>query len=86
MVTSQKHADFACKFFEAVLCHTADDWWGEPFLLCGWQEKSLSEIFGNLDEHDNRVIEMVYLEFPKKAGKTEFAAGLALYTLSLIHI
>ena len=81
MVSSQKHADFACKFFEAVLCHTADDWWGEPFLLCGWQEKALSEIFGNLDEHDNRIIEMVYLEVPKKAGKTEFAAGLALLTL-----
>ena len=81
MVTSQKHADFACKFFEDVLHHTADDWWGEPFLLCGWQEKALNEIFGNLDEHDNRIIEMVYLEVPKKAGKTEFAAGLALLTL-----
>jgi len=64
-----------------VLHHTADDWWGEPFKLCGWQEKALSEIFGNLDEHDNRIIEMVYLEVPKKAGKTEFAAGLALLTL-----
>jgi len=46
VVSSQKHADFACKFFEDVLRHTADDWWGERFLLCGWQEKALSEIFG----------------------------------------
>ena len=81
MVTSQEYADFACSFFEDVLHHTADDWWGEPFKLCAWQEKALSEIFGNLDEHDNRIIEMVYLEVPKKAGKTEFAAGLALLTL-----
>jgi phage terminase large subunit-like protein len=81
VVTSQKHADFACQFFEVVLRHTADDWWGEPFVLCGWQEEALNEIFGNLDEHDNRIIDMVYLEVPKKAGKTEFAAGLALLTL-----
>jgi len=28
---------------------------------------------------------MVYLEVPKKAGKTEFAAGLALYTLVITN-
>ena len=65
--------------------HTADDWWGKEFELCAWQEKALNEIFGNLDEHDNRIIDMVYLEVPKKAGKTEFAAGLALYTLVITN-
>ena len=42
----------------------------------------MKAIFGNLDDAGNPAIEMVYLEVPKKAGKTEFAAGLVLYTLA----
>jgi len=30
--------DFACKFFEDVLRHTADDWWASRS-SCGLQEK-----------------------------------------------
>ena len=81
----QEHADAACIFFTEVLRHTADDWWGKPFYLCGWQEEALNRIFGNVDDAGNHVIEMVYLEVPKKAGKTEFAAGLALYTLVITN-
>jgi phage terminase large subunit-like protein len=78
---SQQHADAACNFFELLLKHTADDWWGKPFILCPWQEEALTRIFGTLDENGNRVIEMAYLEVPKKAGKTEFAAGIVLFVL-----
>ena len=74
-------AEYACRFFVRVLRHTADDWWGKEFELCAWQELALNRIFGNVDAAGNRIVEMVYLEVPKKAGKTEFAAGLALYTL-----
>lgn len=81
MAFSQQHADAACNFFELVLRHTADDWWGKPFFLCPWQEQALREIFGNIDASGNRVIEMAYLEVPKKAGKTEFAAGIVLFVL-----
>jgi phage terminase large subunit-like protein len=55
--------------------------YGKPFLLVPWQEEALSEIFGQLDEAGNRIIEMAYLEVPKKAGKSEMAAGLALFVL-----
>ena len=81
MPFSQPQADAACNFFEYVLKHTADEWYGKPFLLVPWQEEALSEIFGQLDEAGNRVIEMAYLEVPKKAGKSEMAAGLALFVL-----
>lgn len=74
-------ADAAANFFELVLKHTADEWWGQPFLLCPWQEEALSAIFGNVDEAGNRVIEQVYLEVPKKAGKTEFTAGIVVLML-----
>src|SRR5579862_4513076 len=78
---SQAQADAACNFFEHVLKHTADEWYGKPFLLVPWQEEALSAIFGQVDEAGNRVIEMAYLEVPKKAGKSEMAAGLALFVL-----
>ncbi len=78
---SQQHADIACNFFERVLKHTQDEWSGKPFLLAPWQEEALTQIFGNLDDDGNRLIQMVYLEVPKKAGKTEWAAGLVLLSL-----
>ena len=76
-------ADAACNFFELVLKHTADEWWGKPFILCPWQEDALRPIFGQIDDDGNRIIEMAYLEVPKKAGKTEFVAGIVLLVLVL---
>src|SRR3954470_15114298 len=73
----------ACNFFEGILKHTADEWWGKPFVLAPWQEDPLVAIFGNLDGAGNRVIELVYLEVPKKCGKTEWAAGIILLGLVL---
>jgi phage terminase large subunit-like protein len=78
---SQSQADAACNFFERILKHTADEWHGKPFVLAPWQEEALTAIFGQIDEAGNRIIEMAYLEVPKKAGKSEMAAGLALFVL-----
>jgi phage terminase large subunit-like protein len=80
---SQSHANAACNFFEKVLKHSADEWYGKPFILAPWQEEALCQIFGQLDADGNRIIEMVYLETPKKTGKTEFAAGIVLLVLLL---
>jgi phage terminase large subunit-like protein len=76
-------ADAACNFFERVLKTTQDEWSGQPFMLAPWQEEALSEIYGRVDEDGNRLITQVYLEVPKKTGKTEFAAGLTLNELIL---
>src|SRR6185503_462090 len=83
MPFSEPHATAACNFFEHVLHHTADSWYGKPFLLCPWEEDALRIVFGNIDESGNRIIELVYLEVPKKAGKTEFVAGIVLLVLIL---
>jgi len=80
---SQEHADAACNFFEVLLKHTADDWYGKPFLLAPWQEEALSQIFGPRDDDGGQLIQMAYLEVPKKTGKTEFAAGVELAALVL---
>lgn len=83
MPFSQEHADRACNFFEKLLKHTADEWYGKPFMLAPWEEQALQQIFGQIDEDGKRTIEMVYLEVPKKAGKTEFVAGVLLLLLIL---
>lgn len=83
MAFFQEHADAACNFFEHILKHTADEWWGQPFLLCPWEEEALTQIFGNLDADGNRIVEQVYEEVPKKSGKTEWAAGVLLYVTTI---
>ena len=81
MPFSQSHADLSCNFFEKLLKHSADEWWGKPFLLAPWQEDALSALFGQLDDDGKRLIQMAYLEVPKKAGKSELVAGLVLLFL-----
>jgi phage terminase large subunit-like protein len=78
---SELQADMACNFFEVILRHTADEWYGKPFKLTPWQEEALSEIFGRVDENGKRLITLAYLEVPKKTGKTEWVAGLVLLSL-----
>lgn len=83
MPFSKESADYACNFFELFLKHTQDQWAGKPFILAPWQEEALQQIFGQLDDDGNRLITQVYEEVPKKAGKTEFCAGLVLLVLWL---
>lgn len=83
MPYSQTHANAACNFFERILRHTVDDWFGKPFWLVPWQEEAIQEIFGRVDENLTRLVKLAYLEVPKKTGKTEWAAGVALAVLVL---
>jgi phage terminase large subunit-like protein len=81
-VFPESNADAALNFFEFVLKHTADSWYGKPFLLAPWQEDAIRHIF-DIDDEGRRKVELVYMEVPKKAGKTEFAAGLLLLCMLL---
>lgn len=76
MPYSKARADFACNFFEKVLRHTEDQWYGQPFILTPWQEDTLKGIFGPVDDEGNQLVEMAHLEICKKSGKSEFCAGL----------
>jgi len=80
---SQQHADIACNFFEKLLKHTADEYWGKPFILAPWQEDCLGQTFGRIDHDGNREINLAYFEVPKKSGKTEMVAGIVLMCLVL---
>lgn len=74
---SKENADYAVAFIEA-LRHTKGDWYGQPFELIDWQEQIVRDIFGILKPNGYRQFNTVYVEIPKKQGKSEFAAAIAL--------
>ena len=73
-------ADRAVKFIEN-LKHTKGKWAGKRFWLFPWQEQVIRDIFGIVDEKGNRQFRTAYVEIPKKNGKSELAAAVALYLL-----
>ena len=70
-------ADFAVAFIEN-LCHTKGTWAGKPFELLDWQEQIVRDIFGILKPNGYRQFNTAYVEIPKKNGKSELAAAVAL--------
>lgn len=76
-VYSKEHADFAVSFIQS-LCHTKGKWAGRKFDLIDWQEQIIRDIFGILKPNGYRQFNTAYIEIPKKAGKSELAAAVAL--------
>ena len=70
-------ADHAVAFIEA-LKHTKGVWSGKPFHLLDWQERIIRDLFGVLKPDGYRQFRTAYVEIPKKNGKSELAAALAL--------
>ena len=70
-------ADYACLFIEQ-LCHTKGTWAGKPFELIDWQEQIVRDLFGVIKENGYRQFNTAYVEIPKKQGKSELAAAIAL--------
>ena len=70
-------ADYAVAFVEA-LSHTKGTWAGKPFELIDWQEQIIRDIFGTLKPNGYRQFNTAYVEIPKKMGKSELAAAIAL--------
>lgn len=77
---SEAHADRAVRFFE-MLRHTDGQFYNQPFELLPWEEEIIRDVYGTLKEDGTRQYKYVYLEVPKKNGKSELAAGAALYHL-----
>ena len=76
----EEAADYAVYFIEQ-LRHTKGVWAGEPFELIDWQEQIIRDVFGTLKPNGYRQFNTAYVEIPKKQGKSELAAGVALYLL-----
>lgn len=76
-VYDEAAADFAVAFIEN-LCHTKGTWAGRPFELIDWQEQIIRDLFGILKPNGYRQFNTAYVEIPKKMGKSELAAAIAL--------
>lgn len=76
----KKKADYAVKFIEC-LCHTKGEWYGKKFKLMDWQEQIIRDIFGTVKSDGYRQFSVAYVEIPKKNGKSEIAAAVALLLL-----
>lgn len=70
-------ADYAVNFIEC-LCHTKGTWAGKKFELIDWQEQIIRDVFGTLKPNGYRQFNTAYIEIPKKQGKSELAAAVAL--------
>ena len=76
-VYDKELADYAVNFIEC-LCHTKGTWAGKPFKLLDWQEQIIRDLFGIIKPNGYRQFNTAYVEIPKKNGKSELAAAIAL--------
>jgi phage terminase large subunit-like protein len=73
-------AERAVKFFPDCLRHAKGEWAGTPVELEEWQkERIIRPLFGWVDEAGLRRYRMVWVEIPRKNGKSTLAAGVAIY-------
>ena len=73
----EEMANFAVTFIEQ-LCHTKGTWAGKKFKLLDWQEQIIRDLYGTLKPNGYRQFNTAYIEIPKKNGKSELAAAVAL--------
>lgn len=74
----KEKADYAVNFIEC-LTHTKGSFAGQKFELIDWQEQILRDLTGVIKPNGYRQFNYAYIEIPKKQGKSELAAAVALY-------
>lgn len=53
--------------------------YGQPMRLMPWQKQIIWDVYGTLKEDGTRIVRNIWIELPKKNGKTGFGAGAANY-------
>ena len=79
-IFDRQAGQFVCDFVSRL--PTTDT--GKPFNLYDWQRSALMEFYGTMEEDAGELLRKywyLYLEIPKKNGKSELAAALGLYHL-----
>ena len=77
-IYKERFADSAVMFCN-MLKHSTGKWYGQQFQLIDWQERLIRDLFGIVRKYDeNRQFRTAYIEIPKKNGKSELAAAVAL--------
>jgi len=75
-------AERAVSFFPRFLVHVKGEWAGRPFELDPWQrDQIIRPLFGWKRKDGTRRYRTVYVEVPRKNGKSSLSAGIALILL-----
>ncbi len=76
-------ADRAVGFFRDLLRHVKGEWAGRSLELEPWQERDIIRpLFGWKRPDGTRRYRTVYVEIPRRNGKSTISAGIALYLLA----
>jgi len=78
MPFNEAKAKHAIQFIETLCTHTKGKWAGKPFVMIDWQREMIWELFGRVKEDGFRQYRTCYNEIPKKNGKSELGAAVAL--------
>ena len=78
----QAAADRAVDFFPRFLRHSKGEWAGQPINLVPWQERIIRDVFGWKRPDGTRRYRRVYIEVPRKNGKSTMLSGLGIYLLA----
>ena len=72
----------AISFIETFITHTKGELSGQPLLLEEWQKEIVGNIFGWKHKKTNfRKYRTVFIEVPRKNGKTTLCAAIGIYML-----
>lgn len=80
-IKKDKDAQRALMFFDTCLKHSKGEFAGQPFTLLNWQRDFIARLFGTKRPDGFRQYRQAYVEIPRKNGKSELAAGIALFLL-----
>lgn len=81
MAFSASRAEHCIWWIEKYCRHTKGRFAGSPFLLRNWQKAIIRKLFGTVNTDGSRQYQTCYVEIPRKNGKSELAAAIALYLL-----
>ena len=73
---------FVMAWIQGRCTHIKGRWAGQQFSLLGWQMDIIKQAFGTLKKNGKRQYRTVYIEIPKKNGKSELSSAIALYGLT----
>jgi phage terminase large subunit-like protein len=76
----EKKALRSIQFFEN-LKHTKSPFSGKPFTLLDWEKQIVRDVYGTVNAQGFRIYNYVWIEIPKKNGKSEIGAAFALKQL-----
>lgn len=78
-------AERPVRTIEAFCKHHKGEWAGKPLLLEEWQKRLIRIAFGWMRPDGTRRFRILYIEVPRKNGKSEIGAALGLYLLVADH-